>query len=123
MATVQLTKETFETTVESNDVVLVDFWADWCGPCKMFAPVYEESSKENPDMVFGKVDTEAQQELASAFGIMSIPTLMIFKEQVLVFSQAGALPKHALTELVGKVRELDMDMVRERLAEAEKSKA
>ncbi|MGC8480615.1 MAG: thioredoxin [Acidimicrobiales bacterium] len=123
MATVALTKETFESTVESNDVVLVDFWADWCGPCKMFAPVYEESSKENTDMVFGKVDTEAQQELASAFGIMSIPTLMIFKEQVLVFSQAGALPKHALTELIGKVRELDMDMVRERLAEAEKAKA
>jgi thioredoxin 1 len=118
MGTVALTKDTFESTVTGNDIVLVDFWASWCGPCRMFAPIFEKASEENPDIVFGKVDTEAEQELAAAFGIQSIPTLMIFRENVLVFSQPGALPEHVLDDLIEKVRALDMEEVHRLVAEA-----
>jgi thioredoxin 1 len=119
MTTVDLTKDTFAETIERNDIVLVDFWASWCGPCRMFAPTYERAAEANPDLVFGKVDTEAEQELAAAFRVMSIPTLMVFRDQVLIFSQPGALPPQALDELITKVRELDMDEVRRALAEAQ----
>jgi len=118
MATVELTGETFEQTVTREGITLVDFWAEWCGPCKMFGPVYEDASQENPDIVFGKVDTEAQPGLAASFGIRSIPTLMAFRDGVAVFEQAGALPAPALEQLVGAIRDLDMDDVRRRIAEA-----
>ena len=118
MATVNLTSETFEETLQSNDIVLVDFWASWCGPCRMFAPIFEAAAEANPDLVFAKVDTEAQPELAAGFQIMSIPTLMIVREGVIVFSQAGALPAAALDDLIGQVRALDMDAVRAELAAA-----
>jgi thioredoxin 1 len=119
MATTTLTKETFTDAVRDNDIVLVDFWAEWCGPCRTFAPTYEEVSSEHPDIVFGKVDTEAEQELAGAFQIMSIPTLMAFREGVLLFSQPGALPPASLRELVGKIREVDMEAVHRAVAERE----
>jgi thioredoxin 1 len=112
MATINLTVDDFEKTVLESDIVLVDFWADWCGPCKQFGPVYEEASKQNPDIKFGKIDTEAEQALASAAGITSIPTLMAFREGVLVFSQPGALPAPMLDQVIGAVRELDMEAVR-----------
>ncbi|MEY2610412.1 MAG: hypothetical protein RLZZ128_1061 [Actinomycetota bacterium] len=115
-AAVELTQENFESTLENNDMVLVDFWASWCGPCRSFAPVYDAVASANPDVVFGKVDTEAQQALAGAFGIQSIPTLMIFRQQVLLYNQAGALPQHALEELVGKARALDMEAVKAEIA-------
>ena len=115
-AAVELTQENFKSTLENNDMVLVDFWASWCGPCRSFAPVYDAVASANPDVVFGKVDTEAQQALAGAFGIQSIPTLMIFRQQVLLYNQAGALPQHALEELVGKARALDMDAVKAEIA-------
>lgn len=117
MATVELTADNFDQVVADHDIVLVDFWASWCGPCRMFAPVYEQAAGENPDVVFGKVDTEAQPELAARFGIMSIPTLMGFREQVGLFSQPGALPREALDSVLGQIRELDMDDVRRQLAE------
>ncbi len=117
MATVALSKDTFDETVSSNDVVLVDFWAGWCGPCKMFAPVYEEASEKHSDIVFAKVDTEAEQELAAGFRIMSIPTLMAFRDNILLYSQPGALPPAALEELIGKVKDLDMDDVRRKIDE------
>ncbi|MCC7076996.1 MAG: thioredoxin [Acidimicrobiia bacterium] len=116
MATITLTKDTFEETIKTNDTVLVDFWASWCGPCRMFAPVYESVSEDNDDIVFAKVDTEAEPELAAAFNIMSIPTLMVVRDEVVIFQQAGALPRPALEELVEKVREVDMDDVRSKLA-------
>jgi thioredoxin 1 len=112
MATVTLTNDTFADTVTNNELVFVDFWAEWCGPCRMFAPVYEKLAEENSDIVFGKVDTEAQEQLAAEFNIMSIPTLMIFKDQTVVFAQPGALGEHSLRELIGKARELDMAEVR-----------
>ncbi|PID46529.1 MAG: thioredoxin [Proteobacteria bacterium] len=116
MATVDITAETFEETIENNDIVVVDFWADWCGPCKSFAPVYEEVSNEYDDIVFGKIDTEAQQELAAHFQIRSIPTLMIFREKVVLFSQAGMLSAPQLKEVVSKVQELDMATVHAEVA-------
>ena len=112
MATVELTKDTFEDTIMSSDMVLVDFWAEWCGPCRFFAPVYEKVSAEYPDVVFAKVDTEAEQELAGYFNIRSIPPLMIFRDKVGIFSQPGALPEDALTDLIGQAQALDMDEVR-----------
>ncbi|GGS26851.1 putative thioredoxin-2 [Streptomyces aureoverticillatus] len=115
--TVELTKENFDQTMTENDFVLIDFWATWCGPCRQFAPVYEKAAEENPDLVFGKVDTEAQPELAAAFGIQSIPTLMIVRDQVAVFAQPGALPAEALEDVIGQARKLDMDEVRRSVAE------
>ena len=117
MATVDITAETFETTITSNDTVFIDFWAAWCGPCRAFAPVYDKVSSEHPDVVFAKVDTEAEQALAATFNIMSIPTLMIIRQGVVLFSQAGALPEAALRELVTKAAEIDMDEVHRDLAE------
>ncbi|UQX87583.1 thioredoxin [Jatrophihabitans telluris] len=121
--TTTLTAETFEQTVTGNDIVLVDFWASWCGPCRMFAPVYEQSSASNPDIVYGKVDTEAEQSLAAAANITSIPTLMAFREGILVFSQPGALPAPALEQLVSAVRDLDMDDVRRQVEDAQTAQA
>ena len=120
MATIELTKDNLEDTIQNSDILLIDFWASWCGPCKMFGPVFEKASDEHEDVVFAKCDTEAQQEVAAAFGIRSIPTLAIFKEQTLIFSQPGALPAAALEEVIGKTKELDMDEVRKEIAEAEK---
>ncbi len=119
MATVEITKDNFDDTVTSNDIVLVDFWAEWCGPCRQFAPVFEQASVANPDLVFGKVDTEAQPELQMTFNVMSIPTLMIFREQVLLFSQPGSLPGPVLTDLIEKVRAVDMAEVHAEIAKQE----
>lgn len=116
MPTVELTESTFEKAVTENGIVLVDFWAEWCGPCQRFAPVFEESSQEHPDVVHAKVDTEAEQTLAAAAQITSIPTLMAFRDGILVFSQAGALPRPALEQVITAVKGLDMDDVRAQLA-------
>lgn len=117
MATVDVTKDTFEEIIQGNGTVLVDFWAEWCGPCRSFAPTFEAMSEKYPDLVFAKVDTEDQQELAGAFGIQSIPTLMVFREQVILYSQPGALPANYLEDLITQVNELDMDEVRKEIAE------
>jgi len=117
MATVEATKDTFGDLIKSSSTVLVDFWAEWCGPCRSFAPTYEEMSEKYPDLVFAKVDTEDQPELAGSFNIRSIPTLMVFRDQIILYSQAGALPPQHLEDLIEQVNKLDMDEVRRQLDE------
>jgi len=121
MAVVELTKDNFEEVVTNNEFVIVDFWAPWCGPCRSFAPTYEKVSEDHPDVVFAKVNTEDEQEIAGHFQIRSIPTLMIFRDKIIIFSEAGALPESAFRELVSKAGELDMDEVRRQVAEAQQT--
>lgn len=121
MATMEITADNFVSTVEKDGIVLLDWWADWCGPCKSFAPVFEQASEDNPDIVFGKIDTEAQQELAGQAQITSIPTLMVFRDGILLFAQPGALPASALEDVISQARALDMDAVRAEVAKQQES--
>ena len=123
MSTTEITQNNIETILGSNDMVVLDCWASWCGPCRSFAPTYEAASERHPAAVWGKLDTEAQPEVAQAFGIRSIPTVMVFHQGVLLFRQAGALPASALDEIVGKVQALDMDEIRKQIAEHEQAHA
>lgn len=120
MSTLELSKDNFDETVSNNDFVIIDFWAAWCPPCRMFGPVFEAASERHPDVVFGKVDTMAQPELAEAFNVQSIPTLAIIRDKVAVFSQPGALPEAALEDLIAQSRKVDMDEVRKQIAEEQK---
>ena len=115
MATIALNEANFESTIQAEGLTLIDFWADWCGPCKMFAPIYDKVSEENPGVTFAKVDTEAEQNVAAMCGIQSIPTIMVFRDGILLFNQAGALPEHSLKDIVAKALELDMDEVRQEI--------
>ncbi|MGB3257863.1 MAG: thioredoxin [Ornithinimicrobium sp.] len=123
MSTIELTEQTFESTLDTNDIVLVDWWAEWCGPCKQFGPIFEEASERHTDVTFGKIDTETEKVLAQNASITSIPTIMAFRQGILVFAQPGALPAPALESLLTQVKDLDMDDVRAKLAEQEKAEA
>jgi thioredoxin len=120
MATVELTKENFERVITENPIVIVDFWAPWCGPCRGFAPIYEQAAESHADVVFGKINTDQEQELAGAFDIRSIPTLMVFREKVVLFQQAGVLPTSALEQVITQTKSLDMAKVHQEIAERER---
>ena len=120
MATIELTSENMDASIENNDILIIDFWAEWCGPCKMFGPVFEKASEQYPDIVFAKCNTELQQQVAGSFGIRSIPTMAVFREKILIYMQPGALPEQGLIEIIEKGKVLDMDQVRKDITEQEK---